>query len=161
MSNPCNRRGWLPRAGAVGAQGTRGDPHTVQTPLELQRVSLQITADISQYACARRGFQLRAGAALQERTEPWGRTPLCTAVGEASPTGTHHFFLRSTAALTFPSLQPGWIYFYSNRSVSRRVAKLLKTGDPSCCIACNNSSKEAPGLAAVQEIYWLNYSCSL
>lgn len=93
-------------------------------------------------------------------TEPWGRTTLRSATGEASLVGTHHLLLRSTAALT-SSLQPGWTYLYSNRSVSRGVAKLLKTGDPSHCIACSNSSKEALGLTAVQDIYWHNYSCSL
>lgn len=164
MSNPCDRRVWLHGARAVGALGTRGAPLTVQTLPALLRVSPQITADISQYACARRGFQLRAGATpWEECVGDWAvgqDHPLCTPVGEVPPTGTHHFFLCSTAALTFSSLQPGWIYFYS-RSVSHGFAKLLKTGDPSCWVTCSNSSKEALGLAAVREIYWHNYSCSL
>lgn len=66
MSAPCNRRLWLHGAGAVGAWSTRGAPLAAQMPPELQRVSPQIPAEVSQYACARRGFQLRAGAALRE-----------------------------------------------------------------------------------------------
>lgn len=76
----------------------------------------------------------------------WGRTAWA-----------QHCLPASTAPLTFPSLQPGRIYFYSNRTVTCRVAKLLQAEEPSCWAACWSSSKDALVLAANQ-IYWHHHS---
>lgn len=72
-----------------------------------------------------------------------GGTELCTILGEALPIGKHHFFLHSTAAWTFSSLQPKWIYFHFTRSESCGVAKLLKTEDLSHLFQQQQRSTEA------------------
>lgn len=152
---PATGRSGCAEQGAGGAQGTAELPSLRRhrrshdgSPLKFQQTCHSM--DVPGGASSSELGRLRGGDA--QGAEPWGRTsPTRSRWG--SITGTWHFFLRSTAALTLSSLQPGRIYFYPSRSVSHGVTKLVKTAVPGCCVACSNSGTGAPGLAAVREVY--------